>query len=35
MVKLAFRYPETPAFVAANDTLARSPAYVLNDIGTS
>jgi hypothetical protein len=35
MVILASRHLETPAFRAANNKLARSAAYVLDDIGTS
>ena len=35
IVRLVFRHPKIPVFVAANETLARSAACVLNDIGTS
>jgi hypothetical protein len=35
MAILASHHPETPAIAPPNDKLARSAAYILNDIGTS
>jgi hypothetical protein len=35
MAILASHHPETPAIAPPNNKLARSAAYILNDIGTS